>query len=159
MALPFQPRAGAVVRCDFRGMIKPEMLKMRDVVVLTQHKQNTRLVTVVPLSASAPERPQTYHHELSKDPRPDGDSMHPIWVKCDMVYTVSLERLEMHYTRTRRGGRESVRVQLSPTDFAVVRRCVAIALNLVDNESVPVWGIESGSVTALNQPEQHHDDK
>lgn len=88
------------------------MVKMRDVVVLSQHKQNSRLVTVVPLSASAPDRPQPYHHELPKDPRPDGDCMHPIWAKGDMVYTVSLERLEMHYTRTRRGGRQTVRVQL-----------------------------------------------
>lgn len=159
MTLPFQPRAGAVVRCDFRGMIEPEMLKMRDVVVLAQHKQNARLVTVIPLSASAPERPQPYHHELPKDPRPDGDSMHPIWAKCDMVYTVSLERLEMHYTRTRRGGRQSVRVQLPPADFAAIRRCVAIALHLADNEGVPTWGIESGSATASNQPGQQHDDK
>lgn len=159
MALPFQPRAGAVVRCDFRGMIEPEMLKMRDVVVLAQHKQNARLVTVVPLSASAPGRIQPYHYELPKDPRPDGNSMHPIWAKCDMVYTVSLERLEMHYTRTRRGGRQSVRVQLPPESFAAIRRCVAIALHLADNEGAPTWGIESGSVTALNQPGQHHDDK
>ena len=159
MALSFQPRAGAVVRCDFRGMIEPEMLKMRDVVVLAQHKQNSRLVTVVPLSASAPERPQPYHHELPHDPRPDGDSMRPIWVKRDMVYTLSLERLEMHYTRTRRGGRQSVRVQLPPADFAAIRRCVAIALNLADNQGVPTWGIESGSATASNQPGQQHDDK
>lgn len=157
--MQFQPRAGAVVRCDFRGMIAPEMLKMRDVVVLAPHKQNGKLVTIVPLSASAPKQPQPYHHQLPKDPRPDGDSMHPIWVKCDMIYTVSLERLEMHYTRTRRGGRNSVRVLLPPDDFEAIRRCVAIALNLTNNEGVPIWGIESGSATALNQPGRHHDDK
>ena len=159
MTIAFQPQAGAVVRCDFRGMIAPEMLKMRDVVVIAKHKQNAKLVTVVPLSASAPDRPQPYHHQLAADPRPDGDSMHPIWAKCDMVYTVSLERLEMHYTRTRRGGRQSVRVQLPPQDFDAIRRCVAIALHLADNGGVPTWGIESGSAAALNQPGRHHDDK
>lgn len=133
MAIPYQPRAGAVVRCDFRGMIAPEMIKIRDVVVLMPHKQNRQLVTVVPLSTTAPTPPQPYHHELAKDPRPDGDTMHSVWAKCDMVYTVSLERLEMHYTRSRRGGRQSVRVQLPPDDFAAIRNCVAIALHLSDN--------------------------
>lgn len=133
MALPYQPRTGAVVRCDFRGMIEPEMVKMRDVVVLMPHKQNRQLVTVVPLSTTAPTPPQTYHHELANDPRPDGDTMRSVWAKCDMIYTVSLERLDMHYTRSRRGGRQSVRVQLPPDDFAAIRRCVAIALHLTDN--------------------------
>ena len=133
MALPFQPHAGAVVRCNFRGMVEPEMVKMRDVVVIARHATNPRLVTIVPLSASQPSRPEPYHHELSKDPRPDGDAMRPIWAKCDMVYTVSLERLELHYTRSRRGGRQSVRVRLPPEDFAAIRRCVAIALDLTDN--------------------------
>lgn len=159
MALPYQPRAGAVIRCDFRGMIEPEMVKMRDVVVIAQHKQNSKLVTVVPLSATAPSNPQPYHHELPKDPRPDGDSMQPIWAKCDMVYTVCLERLQMHYTHSRRGGRQTVRVQLPPDDFAAVRRCVAFGLNLADNKGVPTWGIESSSAPALNQPGQQHDDK
>jgi uncharacterized protein YifN (PemK superfamily) len=133
MALPFQPRAGAVVRCDFHGMVEPEMVKMRDVVVVAPHPRNPKLVAVVPLSASQPLRPEPYQYELPNDPRPDGDSMRPIWAKCDMVYTVSTARLEMHHTRTRRGGRQSVRVQLAPEDFAAIRRCVAIALNLADN--------------------------
>ena len=133
MTLLYQPRAGAVVRCDFRGMIEPEMVKMRDVVVLVPHRQNRQLVTVVPLSTTAPSPVQPYHHALSADPRPDGDTMRTVWAKCDMVYTVSLERLEMHYTRTRRGGRQSQRVQLPPDDFAAIRRCVALALHLADN--------------------------
>ncbi|KAF1010253.1 MAG: hypothetical protein E5299_01722 [Burkholderia gladioli] len=56
--------------------------------------------------------------------------MRPILAKCDMVYTVSTARLDMHHTRTRRGGRQSIRVQLPPENFAAIRRCVAIALNL-----------------------------
>ncbi|MDR3298698.1 MAG: type II toxin-antitoxin system PemK/MazF family toxin [Candidatus Accumulibacter sp.] len=90
MPIPFQPRAGAVVRCDFHGMIAPEMVKMRDVVVIARHKRNSKLVTVVPLSANQPNHPEPYLYELPKDPRPDGDSMRPIWAKGDMVYTVSL---------------------------------------------------------------------
>ena len=118
------------------------MVKMRDVVVIARHRHNFRLVTVVPLSASQPAHLELYHHELTKDPRPGGDSMHPIWAKCDMVYTVSVERLELHYTRTRRGGRQSVRVQLPTEDFAAIRAGVAVALNLDSpyNQTVPERG-------------------
>lgn len=153
MPLTYQPRVGAVVLCDFHGMIEPEMIKRREVVVIAIHKRNSKLVTVVPLSATEPERPEAYHHKLTKDPRPNGDPTKTIWAKCDMVYTLCLDRMDMHYTSSRRGGRQSVRVQLPPDDLAAIRRCVAVALNLADNEGVPARGFESGSVTALNQPE------
>jgi uncharacterized protein YifN (PemK superfamily) len=135
-------------------MIPPEMLKMRDVVVIARNSQNSRLVTIVPLSASQPEKVAAYHYQLPVDPRPDSDSMHPIWAKCDMIYTVSLDRLDRHYRRSRRGVRELVNVQLSGEDFTAILKCVAVALNLADNKKVPVRGCESGSAPALNQPDQ-----
>lgn len=145
MTIKFQPRVGTVVRCDFRGMIAPEMIKMRDVVVIAKHPHNSQLVTVVPLSATQPTVPTAYHYELPTDPRPDGDSMRPIWAKCDMIYTVSLERLEMHYTRTRRGGRVPQKIVLPASDIAAIHDCVARYLNLQHNGGVPARGFESGS--------------
>jgi uncharacterized protein YifN (PemK superfamily) len=62
-------------------MIAPEMVKRREVVVIARHKRNSQLVTVVPLSATEPERPEAYHHQLAKDPRPDGDPTKTIWAK------------------------------------------------------------------------------
>jgi uncharacterized protein YifN (PemK superfamily) len=112
-------------------MISPEMVKMRDVVIISRHPHNPRLVTIVPLSASQPRCVEGYHYELAIDPRPNGDSMHPIWVKCDMIYTVSLDRLDMHYLSTRRGGRQVVPVKLSSEDMGAVMRCVAFSLGLV----------------------------
>ena len=79
MVLKFQPPTGAVVRCDFKGMIEPEMVKVRDVVVVARHPRNKQLVIVVPLSANQPQRPEPYHYELPSDPRPEGDSMRSIW--------------------------------------------------------------------------------
>lgn len=137
MAIKFQPRIGAVVRCDFKGMIEPEMVKMRDVVVVARHSRNQRLVTIVPLSASQPQRPEPYHYELPSDPRPESDSMRPIWAKCDMIYTLSIDRLEMHYTRTRRGGRQLAQVILSDADMAAIKKCIAYAINLTYHEIVP----------------------
>gem|GEM_PF-5749243 len=76
-----------------------------------------------------------------------------VWAKCDMVYTVSLGRLESHYIRTRRGGRQTIRLKLPDRDFTAIRLAVANALNLGDNSIVPVKDFESGSVSALKQPE------
>lgn len=59
--------------------------------------------------------------------------MRDVWAKCDMVYTMSIERMEMHYTRTRRGGRESKKVNLPAADFDAIKKCVAIALGLPHN--------------------------
>jgi len=130
MSIKFQPRVGSVIRCDFVGMIPPEMVKMRDVVVIARHPHNSKLVTVVPLSVSRPLVVEPFHYELSHDPRPGGDSMRSIWVKADMIYTVSTDRLELHYLATRRGGRQVVQVKLPDSDMAIIMRCVASALGL-----------------------------
>jgi len=130
MGLAYQPRLWTVVQCDFAGMVVPEMVKKRDVVVIARNKHNSQLVTVVPLSTTAPVRVEDYHHALERNPRPDGDPHTVVWAKCDMLYTVSLARLEFYYTRTRRGGRQYVAPTLSPTDQAGVMRGVCAALSI-----------------------------
>ncbi|MFK5216451.1 type II toxin-antitoxin system PemK/MazF family toxin [Glaesserella parasuis] len=55
MALKYQPKEKAVVMCDFSGFIAPEMVKTRPVVVISKHKKNSELVTIVPLSTTKPE--------------------------------------------------------------------------------------------------------
>lgn len=128
MGLMYQPRLWTVVQCDFVGMVVPEMVKKRDVVVIARNKHNSRLVTVIPLSTTPPERAEDYHHALERNPRPDGNPGGVVWAKCDMIYTVSLARLELYYTRTRRGGRQTVSPLLSPPDQAAVMRGVCAAL-------------------------------
>lgn len=77
--------------CDFRGYEVPEMIKVRPVVVIRKHKTNSLLVTVVPLSTTAPDRILDHHLELQSHLQ--GAS--PVcWAKCDMVATVSLSRLD-----------------------------------------------------------------
>jgi uncharacterized protein YifN (PemK superfamily) len=150
MSLPYQPRASYVVMCDFTGFVAPEMVKYRDVVVLAPNKQNNKLVTVVPLSTTPPKTVERHHHLLASNPRPHGDQLEQVWAKCDMVYTVALARLDSYFTHTRRGGRQTVNSKVSATDFAAIRAGVAFALNLGDNQAVPVRGLESSSVSALN---------
>ncbi|MDI9334058.1 MAG: type II toxin-antitoxin system PemK/MazF family toxin [Cytophagales bacterium] len=154
MSLLFPPRIASIVQCDFTGMIEPEMVKKRDVVVIARNRHNSRLVTVVPLSTTAPSKQEDYHYLLPKNPRPDGDTHKEVWAKCDMVYTLSIARLDLYYTRTRRGGRQSVNMQVTPTDFSAIQKAVLNALNLSDNEPVPARDLESASAQALRQPEQ-----
>lgn len=154
MALTYQPKIGQVVMCDFSGFIEPEMVKRREVVVIARSKQNSQLVTVVPLSATHPGVVQTHHHQLSKDPRPGGVPGTTVWAKCDMVTTVCLQRLDLPYTSSRRGKRESVRVLLPPQELEVIRSCVAAALGMTHNIGSPGDGaLESGSASALTQPD------
>lgn len=133
MTLPYQPKEGEVVKCDFNKMapIRPEMVKHRDVIVIAQHKHNPRLVTVIPLSTTEPRPERAYHYRMPKNPRPGSDVT--VWAKCDMIYTVSIERLDGFYKKTRRQSRQPIEVYLSTDDFAAIKKRVAIALDLTDN--------------------------
>jgi uncharacterized protein YifN (PemK superfamily) len=125
MALLYQPRPGAVVMCDFRGYVIPEMVKVRPVVVLARNRKNRQLVTVVPLSTTAPTALEDYHHELAANPLP-GKAGVVCWAKCDMVATVSLARLDRY--KVARG--QYVVPVLPAADFEAIRRAVATGLDL-----------------------------
>ena len=129
MALAFQPRPGQVVMCDFAGYVIPEMVKVRPVVVLARNRKNRQLVTVVPLSTTAPTAVADHHHELTANPLP-GRGAFRCWAKCDMVATVSLNRLD----QVRTGKRQYVVPQLAAPDFEAIQQAiqqaVVIALGL-----------------------------
>jgi uncharacterized protein YifN (PemK superfamily) len=128
MALLFQPKPRVVVMCDFAGFIMPEMVKVRPVVILARHKHNRHLVTVVPLSTTAPTKLEDHHHELSVNPLPDKPHT-TCWAKCDMVATVSITRLDRYHL----GRNQFVTPDISNADFAAIRAGVVAALNLIDN--------------------------
>ena len=76
--------------CDFRGYIFPEIVKLRPAVIVSPtHLHRPGLVTVVPLSTTAPVPICPYHYKLLGNPIP-GESVET-WAKCDMVATVSIE--------------------------------------------------------------------
>lgn len=128
MSLLFQPKPRSVVMCDFVGFIAPEMVKVRPVVVLSRHRHNRNLVTVVPLSTTEPTKIEDHHHELSTNPLPDKPHT-SCWAKCDMVATVSLVRLDRYQI----GRNQYVLPEVSAIDFEAIRAGVASALHLTDN--------------------------
>ncbi len=122
MAIKIHPDQGEILVCDFVGSIEPEMNKKRPVIVLTpRYRQTTRLLTVVPLSTTAPKTVQSWHMKIAVDLPHPFDS--PIsWLKGDNIMTVSFERLFPF-----RAGKDQFGKRIYPRFF-------------VDKETMPkVW--------------------
>lgn len=126
MPLKYQPKEATVLICDFSGFKAPEMIKVRPVVVLRKHRHNRQLVTVIPLSTTAPSTLEAHHVELPSYLPGDAPAC---WAKCDMIYTVSIARLDRCRVKARHGGSRSyLALQMEPTDFAAVRTAVGASL-------------------------------
>lgn len=94
MSIQYYPRAGAILVCDFSDFQPPEMDKVRPVIVISPRLPNRgQIVTVVPLSTTAPIRPYPYQVMLSKNYHPDEPEQPGVWAKCDMVTNLSITRL------------------------------------------------------------------
>lgn len=122
--LTFQPQPNTIVMCDFSGFVSPEMVKKRPVIVIQKSKDNPKLVTIVPFSTTAPHQASELHIEVSGPL--DGKQA---WVKCDMITTVCLERLDrlkIVEANVRRWGTKS----LDKPTFDLVCKGVAKYLGL-----------------------------
>jgi uncharacterized protein YifN (PemK superfamily) len=111
--------------CDFKGYVVPEMVKIRPVVVVARNRKNRKLVTVVPLSTTAPDALEDHHHELGANPLPGRERI-TCWAKCDMLATVSVDRLD----RYKVGRGQFVTPSLPQADFDAICRAVVNALGL-----------------------------
>jgi uncharacterized protein YifN (PemK superfamily) len=131
MAITFFPRAGSVLVCDFSGYIAPEIVKTRPVVVISPNEgRRIGLITVIPLSTTAPLPVQQYHYRLHGNPIP-GSNIETVWAKCDLVATVSLARLDRK--RVARG--QFTVGYVSMEQVRAMRRCAAISFGLeMDDE-------------------------
>lgn len=124
------PKRGDVLLCDFsRGFVAPEMVKPgRPVVVISDSDRHAQgLCTVVPLSSVAPNPVRAWHHKIPENPLPTsfaGDS----WAKCDMLYTVSFQRLDKPHKKARQGRTYFV-PQVDAAALAAIIACVKAYLN------------------------------
>jgi len=134
LALKYPPRLGDILMCEFPACFAPpEMVKLRPVIVISRNAQNNLgLATVVPLSTTAPVPPQDHHCEIEARYLPPslGAQVQSAWVKADMVYTLSVNRLSLvQGPRNRQTGkRQYEQVRLDLTRLTLVKRCVANAL-------------------------------
>ena len=135
MPLKYQPKAATVLMCDFSGFRMPEMIKVRPVVVLRKHTQNHQLVTIIPLSTTAPDHLAKHHDEL---PNYLPGTALTCWAKCDMIYTVAIARLDRCQVKSQQGGgREFLTFTMKPEHFASVRTALGFSLGYTYPATVP----------------------
>jgi len=123
-----------VLLCDYSkgGFREPEMVKRRPVVIVSPRlRHRSGLVTVVPLSTTAPARIADHHCQITLlQPLPGFPAL-SCWAKADMVATVGFDRLDMFRTdRDQTGKRKYLMPQVSPDDFARIKDCIRAALGL-----------------------------
>lgn len=94
MPLGYHPRAGQILMCDFDGFRVPEMVKPRPVMVISPRLPHRHdIVTVVPISLTAPRHDLPFTVRLSRNYHPlEADDL-PCWAKCDMVMNLGTWRL------------------------------------------------------------------
>lgn len=88
-------------------------------VVSVKESHGRRLCTVVPFSTTEAAQPSPWHHALPHVTVPGFQANGLIWAKCDMLATVSFERLNKPYVKTRH-GRNYVTTLLVPEDMAAI---------------------------------------
>nr|WP_232792959.1 type II toxin-antitoxin system PemK/MazF family toxin [Caulobacter hibisci] len=120
--------------CDFGGGFRvPEMVKRRPVVVISPKIRNRPgLCTVVPLSTTAPAPRMAYHCQIEiEPPLPERFVSSGLWVKGDMICTVSLERLDFIRTGKREdGSRKYYFHRLDRQTMSEIRGRVLVGLGL-----------------------------
>ena len=123
MALTIHPRAGIVLMCDFTGSVNPEMNKTRPVIVISPKSlPRRRLYTVIPLSTSVPDPIAKYHYRFEKNPVPG--RYEETWAKCDMVTTVSVDRLD----RVKVGRGLYKTAAITAEELEAIRMCLKFSL-------------------------------
>jgi uncharacterized protein YifN (PemK superfamily) len=131
MALPYLPKQGEILVCDFEdSAIGAEMVKRRPVVVVSRHDAHrSQLCTVVSLSTTAPTTPKAWHYHMPHLKVTGWSADDGCWAKCDMLATVSLQRLNKPYVKLR-SGRNYVTHLLAPVDMAAVLKCIRALMQM-----------------------------
>jgi len=63
MAIKYHPEIGTIVICDFKGFVKPEMIKRRPAVIISPRiRYRDKLCPIVPLSTTPPNPIMAYHY-------------------------------------------------------------------------------------------------
>lgn len=137
VALQYLPNVGEIFMCEFPECFRaPEMVKHRPVIVVSPFLPGrSRLVNVVPISMTAPSPVQPYHCRIATGllPRPLQEEAGERWAKCDMVYTLCIDRLSLvRGARSRAaGGKRSYHTgRLDLAHLQAVRRAIAAGMGI-----------------------------
>jgi mRNA interferase MazF len=133
MAINYAPAQGSILICDFKGFQEPEMTKRRPVIVISPRmKDRWGLCSVVPLSTTAPRPVKGYHLKLQTTPllpAPFLNEWH--WVKADLIYAVSFNRLSLMFDDKGGDGKRIYDKRVvSPDNLKAIQQCVLCGLGL-----------------------------
>jgi uncharacterized protein YifN (PemK superfamily) len=127
LPIQFYPRAGQILVCDFSGFKIPEMIKPRPVMVVSPRLPHRgEIVSIVPISTTAPLHDLPYAVRLSKNYHPGEDDDLPCWAKCDML--LNLGRFRLNGFKV--GRRKWDCPQATGDDLEAVRRGVLFGLGM-----------------------------
>lgn len=131
MPIPYHPDRGEILICNFDDQaVGAEIIKRRPVVVISPRSaQHSSLCMVVPLSTTQPNPPRAWHHSLAHVRITGWQASAPMWAKCDLVSTVSFQRLNKPYVKLR-SGRNYVTHKLSDQDLNAVIACLRAYLQI-----------------------------
>lgn len=132
MAIKYHPDVGEILICDFSSLStkEPEMTKKRPVIILSPRTRRGSYCTVVPLSTTAPLPVQLWNMRLRVN-LPNPYSAPEVWVKGDMLYTVSFQRLSpFKVGKDEFGNRLYQKHTVSPEELNKVWQCVFNGLGL-----------------------------
>lgn len=134
MPISKHPPQGSILTANFdQGFKKPEMVKLRLVVVLSPAiKSRYGLCTVVALSTTVPGPVMPYHKKIHIPfDLPTRWGKRTRWVKGDMVNTVGFHRLDLLRLGKDANGKRIYQMDVLPSeDISSVRRCVLHGLGL-----------------------------
>ncbi len=133
MAIQFHPEQGTIVICDFKGLVPPEMVKRRPVVIVSPRlRHRGKLCAVVPLSTTPPTHIAPYNYKLHINPvlpHPYDAKFH--WVKADMIYTISFDRLSLPFGDKDANGKRMYDVRvIDKDDLIKIQQCLLHGLGL-----------------------------
>ena len=134
MPVTFHPKPGTIVLCDYdTGFVKPEMVKRRPAVVVSPPiSVRAGLCTIVPLSTTPPKPALSYHCMIVVDPPlPDPWTATEMWVKGDMVFAASFQRIDLVRFPKEYGKERKYRLNALPDyDLKRIHGCILCSFGL-----------------------------
>lgn len=82
--------------CDFTANIKPEIGKVRPVVIIKPHKRDN-LAIIVPFTTQTPNNEVDYTVEIPLGIMPGKLQHNQCWALCDMIHVINIKRLSRIY--------------------------------------------------------------
>lgn len=133
MPLQYPPARGEVLIGDFNNLIHHEMDKIRPCIAISpKFRCRSMLTTVVCLSTADPVVKMPYHGILVLDPPISPKFNNPtMWVKGDMIYTVSISRLTRSFELLSNGKRHYPARVLNDEQMSLVLNCVLAGLGII----------------------------